>query len=536
MASERISNNSDLYHGQLTLLDIDNAQNRKSKYLFVLGCNEGYMPKPVGTQIINDKEKLIINDILKKNLRLSTIYQNYKMAAIYNTLILPETKLFLTWSIYDIDFKQLRVASILTNILKTFEGNIVTEEEFYNNDEEERFTNFLQNISLLRYSGKEKNNLKDEYMYFASHPKYNQRLQTAINRLKNDNMSFNASNILDGYKEKEYFSVTRLEKFNECPFKHYVEFALKPERLKLFEETAADKGNYNHLVFKMFFDMCINNEIDTMNISYEDYLVVLNKIFKEVDNIHNENFLNSNNKNQYLAYTMKEKLKTSLWNALLQLRAGSFDILANEFIIGKNLSLDIDTGDEIIHIIGTIDRIDSFDDYTRIIDYKSGNTEYSPEKMTAGIQMQLPLYAKAMSRESKIAGMYYFRIKDFVKDVDDNNSSLKEYKLSGPTIDKREILSANDSSLDDGVSSSIISAEITSKGDISKKSKVLSEHEISDIMDTTTSIAIDSIKRIKTGETKAHPAVIKDFDACRYCPYKCLCNIDRTLKDSIRKG
>lgn len=531
MASEKLTNNSELYHGQLTLLDIDNAQNRKSKYLFVIGCNEGYMPKPASVQIINDREKIIINSIINKDLRLSSVYQNYKNAAIYNTLILPQEKLFLSWSNNDIDFKPLRYASIINNIVKTFEDNIIKEEDFYNNDDEEKFINLLKNISLYRYKGIEKNT--DDFMYFVSNPKYNNRLIKALNKLNNEETSFNAENVLDGYKEKEYFSVTRIERYNECPFKHYVNFALKPEKNKVFEETAADKGTYYHHIFKLFFDKCMYNEI-SIDISYDDYLTILEDIFIKEDE-HNENFFNSNCKNRYLSYTMKEKIKTSLWNALLQLRSGNYKVIANEYNIGKNISLDIDVDGNIYNLTGTVDRVDATEDYSRIIDYKSGDTEFSKDRLEAGIQLQLPLYSKAISRDSDISGMYYFRIKDFVKDIDDDSSPLKEYKLSGPTLNNTDVLKDNDTKLDSGITSDIISASMTLKGEISSRSKLLSKEEMESTMNMAVDIAGNSIKEILSGNTKAHPLIVKDYDACKYCKYKCLCNIDKTVKDSVRK-
>lgn len=536
MASEKITNNSDLYHSQLTILDIDNAQNRKSKYLFVIGCNEGYMPKPVGVQLISDREKVIINSELNSNLRLSTIYQNYKNAAIFNALILPQEKLFLSWSANDIDFKPLRYASILNNVVKTFEDNIIKEEDFYNNDEEERFINLLENISLNHYKGIDKETLDDDFQHFVSSPEYNKRLAKALSKMNNCENEFHATNIMEGYKETEYFSVSRIETFNECPFKHYVDFALNPQKRKLFEETAADKGTYYHLVFKVFFDKCINKEINIINVTHEEYEKELEEVFNYVDTIHNENFLNSNAKNKYLSYTMKERVKTSLWNAILQIRRGSYEILANEYVVGKNVSLDLDAGDEIIHITGTIDRIDVCGEYARIIDYKSGNTTFSTDAIDLGIQLQLPLYAKAVGRDSDISGMYYFRIKDFIADADTINAPLKDFKLNGPTIKDIDIIKNNDNELDDGTSSSIISADLTLKGEISKKSKVMSQAEMQTTIDTATNVAINTVKQIKAGVTTAHPLVIKDLDACKYCKYRCICNIDRTSKSAIRKG
>lgn len=232
---------------------------------------------------------------------------------------------------------------------------------------------------------------------------------------------------------------------------------------------------------------------------------------------------------------MKEKIKVSLWNAILQLRSGNYKVIANEYVVGKNISLSVDVDGTNYYIIGTVDRIDATDDYSRIIDYKSGDVEFSKEKLNAGIQLQLPLYSKAISKDSDISGMYYFRIKDFVKDVDDNDSILKGYKLSGPTLNNLDILRDNDKSLDSGVSSNIISASLTTKGEISSRSKLLTKEEMEATMNDSITVAQESIKGILSGNTKAYPLIIKDFDACKYCKYKCLCNIDRTTKDSIRK-
>lgn len=535
MASEKISNNSDLYHGQLTILDMENAQNRKSKYLFVIGCNEGYMPKPVGLQIVNDYEKNIINTILGKNLRLSTVYQNYKTAAIFNTLILPQDKLYITWSLNDIDFKPLKYASIIRNIVKAFEGNIIAEETFYKNDEEERFIALLQNISLNKNKGIENTSMDAEFAYFLSNPKYNNRLAKAMEKLNNPGTSISSKNILNAYKETEYFSVSRLETFNECPFKHFVEYALNPERKKLFTETAADKGSYNHLVFKIFFDKCINGEINIQTLSVKDYEDSLEEIFKFVDKNHNESFLSSSNKNKFISYTMKERIKASLWHAIIQIKNSCYEVFSNEFVVGKNISLDIDTEDGVAHIIGTIDRIDTYEDYARIVDYKSGMTEFSEDKISAGLQLQLPLYSKAVSRDSKISGMYFFRIKNFVTDIDSDSSVLKEYKLTGPTLNDIDILKANDKNIEPGVSSPLISAELTTKGEVSKRSKVLFEEDFESLIDVATQKAAETINRIRAGETKANPIEIKDYDACKYCNYRCICNIDKTEKNAVRK-
>lgn len=534
MASEKIARNGEMHHGQLTLLDMDNAQSRKSKYLFVIGCNEGYMPKPVGEHVISDRERLVINNATGKDLKLSSVYQTYKLASVYNTLILPE-KLYVSWSLNDTDFKQLRPAGILSNAIKTF-GDNITKDKGGRNGDEEKFQELLLMISKKRYQGKESASLHALFNQFANDPKYSRRLFNALRVLNNETIRFNMQNPADAYKEQEYFSVTRMETFSQCPFKHYVEHAIMPNHEKLFAETAADKGNYRHMVFRRFFDMCKSNIVDMINISHDDYLKVLQGIFDDMDKTHNEGFFQSNSRNKYIAYSVKEQIKTALWIAVQQLRRGTYKILANEYVIGKNISLELKDGDKTYHVTGVIDRVDMLNDDVRVIDYKAGNVEWSPQKQEAGIQIQLPLYAKAISNEgTRVTGMYYFRIKDFIADADAVNAPMKEYKLSGPTLQDTQVFYNNDTQLENGKASEVIGAEITLKGEISKRSKSETAESMKKIMDDASSVAISAIDGILSGNTEAYPLVMKDYDACEYCPYHCLCGIDRTIKSSVRK-
>ena len=531
MAAEKISKSGDLYHGQMTILDIENAQSRKSKYLFVLGCNDGYMPRPASEHVITDRERVVINNNIGCNLKSSDDYQTYKNAAIYNTLILPQKKLFVSWSLNDFDFKQLKPASILGNIIKAFPGNIMEEKDLYDNDEQ-RFSKLLANLSNIRYKHSDVD-IMQEFSFFANNPKYQHRLNRAMWQMANEKIHFMTG--AEAYGEAKYFSVTRLEKYYDCPFKHYMEFAINPERRKLFAETAADRGNYNHLAYKEFFDRCLDGKI-SLSISPEEYEKELESIFAVLDKEHNDGYLESSSKNRYLAGTMKERIKTSLWMAIEQLRKGDFKIMVNEYSVGRNISLPIKIAEETFYLTGIIDRVDRAGEKLRVIDYKSGNIDFDTQELRVGIQLQLPIYSYAMEQEDiQVAGMHYFRMKDFILDVDENNSPLREYRLSGPTIDNLDTIMLYDRELENGKASDVISAELTTKGDISKRSKVVSSEEMHELMDVAMEKAKDAVSEILDGDSKAFPLVSKNHDACTYCKYKGLCGIDRTVKTAIRR-
>lgn len=87
------------------------------------------------------------------------------------------------------------------------------------------------------------------------------------------------------------------------------------------------------------------------------------------------------------------------------------------------LSESLITDEELIKLVGKIDRLDGFTDgskdYVRVIDYKTGNKELSLSELYYGLQMQLVIYLKASvdkaAKTKKIvvpAGMLYYRIKD----------------------------------------------------------------------------------------------------------------------------
>lgn len=193
------------------------------------------------------------------------------------------------------------------------------------------------------------------------------------------------------------------------------------------------------------------------------------------------------------------------------MKESDFEIFKTEFKIGRDIPLKItlDSG-KVINIIGVIDRIDKADinseKYVRVIDYKSGQTTFSTEKIALGLQLQLPLYMKAIIGDYLPAGIYYSRVVDPVRDVDtDKDSISKKFQLNGMTLANMDVLAASDRMLDGPSSSDIIQADITTKGEISKKSKVLDENEFNELLEKAVTVASETISRILSGETKIDP-------------------------------
>ena len=543
MAEDSLISTTQQYYDQVSIIDMKQAQNRKSKILFVVGCNESYFPEKTPNQIIVDNERLSLNALLNANFKLSKDIETEKQAMIFSTLTMPSQKLFVSWSLNDLDSKPLKYASIITNVVKTFEKNIVKEKDFYDNDREEAFLEFLNEVAYYKNTGNASEDLSVKYLDFNGDKRYSERLHNALQSAIIDRRQINVTKdeIIDSYKEKDFIAVTRMEKFNECPFAHFIEYALKPERLKVFDETAADKGNYFHEVMKKFFDNIMKNSIDVKSLDENNFNDIINPIIEEVGKTHNDSIFESTNKFIFESYKIKERIRVSAWNAIRQLTLGTFEVGKAEYVVGKEIPLDIvlDSG-KIVHVIGIIDRLDITETkdkkFVRVIDYKSGNITFSEDLLNAGTQLQLPLYAKAVSGEFEVAGSYYFHISNPIIDADDNNDTIeKRFQLSGPSLSDFDALYANDENLSEpGHSSTVISADITTKGDLSKRSKVLNREALDLLLESSVDIATNTCEAILSGETKAYPFKYKDNDACKYCKYHAICHFDSTIKDSSR--
>lgn len=535
-ASDIVVKSTTHYSNYITIMPSSQAKNQRNEIMFVVGCNEGFFPKHRDEGLIGDEERRTIEVVTSKHLNTTDDNIKKDTLSIFSLITIPSKKLYMTWSNVDEEGNKLEVSSEISNIVNSFPECIKTQDEIGSN-ENSRFIKFLTNLSKYKNTSAYDSSLLVEYQYFASHPRFSGRLSNALNMLNIDKRQINSEQVTNAYVDNNFFAVTRIEKFNACPFKHFMDYAMKPQSVKEFLETAADKGNYYHIAAKRFFDMVVDGRIDIHTIDDRAFNRTMDDILDEIESNHNEDVLNATPRNKYKSYQMRNKIKNSIWQSIEQLRKGEFKVSKNEYVVGKDIATEIKMEDgSIVNLVGTIDRVDTYDKYARIIDYKSGDVSFSEEKLNNGIQLQLPLYAKAISSERELAGMYYYRIHDAVRDVDDDSPISKKYQMSGVTLENRGVCVAMDTTLADASSSSTsIQVAITAKDDFSKRSNIADKAKMDEYMETATTIANDTIARIKNGETKAYPYASKDVNSCEYCRYRSICHFDASVKGATRK-
>jgi len=184
------------------------------------------------------------------------------------------------------------------------------------------------------------------------------------------------------YGDKNYFSVTELEKYRRCPFTFYIENVLElvPEEAPLYEIDAMFWGKITHRVFELLYK---DGAIPIQEIEPKLWLAIeavleeekLSRFWREVCK-------------KIFAQILPEFIKIEEE----QRRQGFIP-----YLLERHLRHEIEPN---LRIKGRFDRIDRSGKKLRILDYKTGQVLVSlPEILEYGTHLQLPLYAQLMQIE-----------------------------------------------------------------------------------------------------------------------------------------
>lgn len=513
---------------KIIISDLNSSYNYPCDYLFVLGCNEGNLPPKQNVQFLSEQElKELSEKINNSQLGYESLLIKKHHDIIY-LITTPFKEITLSYSINSINGEELELSACLRNLIRTETTNEqIIDDEF--------FLNILTKISELKYSNIIDDKLHNDISLLLNNKKYRTRIINALHNLYIDKTKINSKNIVNTYNKTNGFAVTEIEKYSECPFKHFMYYGIHPKEESSFEENASDKGNFYHTVFYEFYKYITDNNI---NLKLLDDKIKFNEIIEPIIQKcllnHNDNVLQSHIIYQYASFKMIRRVKNALWNNILQMNKGEWQ--PNIFETDVKVILEND-----LYLTGKIDRVDvlplSDGVYGRIIDYKSSIKDLTEERLISGLQLQLPLYLHTLKNKVKLAGIYYFPVIDPTKDIDNpNDNIMKKYKLNGFTLDNRNVLNGTDEALKEVKSSSdIIGASISAKDEITKKSKVLKNEEFDDMINKSIEIATKNVENILNNEVKIHPLKLKDYNACEYCPFRTVCHRDATKKDIYRK-
>lgn len=328
------------------------------------------------------------------------------------------------------------------------------------------------------------------------------------------------------FGEKNKSSVSRIETFYACPYKHFLQYGIGLKEREIFDIKPLDIGNVMHKVVEIFVKKLIAFK---MRVSKDNFEEFVEDIFENVCSFDEFKKLNSKD---YIF------IKKSLFQESVRLCNAIYYSLKNSAFkpessndVEKSFSYAINS----VNIDGKIDRIDSYENMFRLIDYKTGKSDFSFKEIYYGNKLQLMLYALAISEmlNKQVAGVFYLPVKNgynqFGKDV------LSMYKMSGTYLNNLDILKLFDKTVNlDNPQSKIVKGKIKlDKGgdevlDTYTQNACLEPHEFNNLLTYAKQMFISACENLKEGYIEKNPCERNGANYCKTCPYNSVCGYNES--------
>lgn len=557
---------------QVNIGDIARIKGRDVKALYIVGANDGVLPSANKDEgILSDEDRLELKQLgieLASDTR-SRVFEEQFM--VYTALTIPSNYLMITYPMADFEGKSLR-PSIIIPRLKKILPRLQEESEIFNknllNDKYHNITaptpTFNELIEALRKEY-EKEEIEphwvETFKWFEESDEFKDRTKIIFNGLNYTNLieripREKMKQLYSNDNGRLMFSVSRIEKYAQCPFSYYVQYGLKAKDRKVYEFSAPDLGSFMHDILDKFTNKIKKENIAWSDLTKERCSEIVNELVNTKLKNETNSILNSNKKYQYFSERFKKTISKSVTVISEQMRKGEFDIFKSEFDFGDfkdsdPIKLELPSK-ETVYLKGRVDRIDKVElngeTYIRIVDYKSGSKSFDLNELYYGLQIQLLVYLDAILKNSEQilktqcmpGGILYFKIdnpiiksKKALSEEEIQVEVLKKLKMDGLLLKNVELVKAMDNDME--TYSLIIPAAFKKDGDFTSTSSVVTESQFELLRNYVNDKMIEICEEMLSGEVKIEPCKSSKVTYCDYCDYSAICQFDTSIRDNKYK-
>lgn len=302
-------------------------------------------------------------------------------------------------------------------------------------------------------------------------------------------------------------SPTVLETYFSCPYRNFMQQGLKLKEREEGVMRPLDTGNFIHSVLQKIAPELggLTDEVEAERRGTE--------IAQSLLQTPQYGALTDSASGKYTAEELIKEAGAVSAGAFSQIENSLFEVESCETKCEMLL-------DGNIKINGRIDRIDSFGNMVRIIDYKTGTTDATPLSYYMGLKLQLPLYLTAVSKGRRAVGAYYFPASlEYKKEKDG------VFRLQGFMDGSDEVVSATDIEADENEKSDYVNATL------GKTTDTAMDGETFDFfLQYAGIVARKGTGEMLAGNIEPSPA----GKACDYCKVKGSCGFEAGVNGEVR--
>ena len=536
---------------QVLFGDIDRTRSRAVHALFLLGCNEGLLPAArMDEGIIDDAELTALSDMGLAPWGSTQYRAEEERLSIYRALCCANEKLWVGFAYAD-GAREL-VPSTLADRLHEIFPDLKEQPALPDGALPETPQSGFAQLSR----GRERAN-EPLYAalraYYETDAFYGARLRQADGFATQPAapVSLGAPLARALYGRRYFGTVSRLETYRSCPFRHFAQYGLKALPRKEFREKKADIGSFSHKALERFVRTAQERNLDWAAITREECDALLDELLPDCLKTYQDGLLCATARARALSVFWQEAVRETAWALCTGLAAGEFRPVGTELRFGPGEALPAVELGGTASLSGIIDRIDAAalpdgSKLIRVVDYKTGSLDFKFDKLRDGLSLQLPLYlcAAASHMEGAPAGLFYQPVRDPLAEdanaVADEADAPEEdaeagctaaspaLKLRGVLIDEEEAVLATERTLSGG--SAVMQGLRRNKNNaLGKTDRLLTQKEMELLLSFAVERAGEITQELLGGRVEARPVRAGKDTVCAWCDYKSVCRFDKRL-------
>lgn len=483
---------------QIKVCTIEQLKLAQPRHIFILGLNETILP-----QFFKDTNMLLNEDIITlRQKNISTPLTTLEQLGLHHNDILKA-------------LSQPYLSMTFSYTTSTLSGETRLKSSLYKQLSD---MYHLKPLPLNQYLP-----LDDYYLsggLVDEKNTINQHIHDYI-QSKNQPHSIDSSIIQQLYSPT--LSVSQIETYNKCPFLYFLQYGLGIYALKENKLMPNELGSLVHYVLSE--NLTHNNDIESLVTQY----------IQQDDTLINK--INSSKVNQYFIEQLIKDLDLTLTVLKEFLDISSFEVHSQEEKVQDTI--------QGMNFKGFVDRIDTYENFVSIIDYKSSAKDIDLNLAMQGFNIQMLLYLKMVTNKyQKEAGsVLYFNTKrrilsssQCIKEKIDKDDYTSLYRYGGYIIDdeQHQMIKALDPTMDR--KSNIINVTYVKTKD-AYKGHLLTNNQLDLLLQEIENHIYELYQQMMQGHIAISPkgsdqsATHALVNPCRYCNYRSVCHFDVFYND-----
>lgn len=562
---------------QVQVRAIDLARPGQAKIVFAIGLTDQVLPQKFENKtLLSDEERQFVNDHLDDGQFLLNDTRKSIAKEPFNAYIMfasATERLYFSYPSVKDTAKDIKPSTYIANIqidlgLQVQHRNSLTilDDEPVSIKHVGTYRTLISDLTNLKRQKKETQvglsafwlELERALMKEAQAP----LAQHVFESLGHQNLPENLKDHLadELYSKQIYTSVSRMESFYRCQYQYFSRFGLGLKERDVFGLSPAATGDFFHEALDQFFKLLITQNKQLSELTDRDVSEfteqILNTVFGEIK----FSILDSSSRMNYIRYQLGQTIKKVSWALKRQSQRSGMTTVQTEVLFGQiasqkginGLQLPLKNGGK-ISVRGKIDRLDQLVTpealYLGVVDYKSSHKKFNITEAYYGLAMQMLTYldvalmdaVNLVGRTAKPAGSFYLHVHNPILSYETEDKKeqqlLKKFQFDGLLLNDPVLLENLDKSLQAKQSSLIYPIEESAKEIIKpgrrQEDKFVTEPELDALLTHNRSKFIEAGNKVTSGEIELNPAYQgKERIACRFCPFRSVCNFDVMLKEN----